>query len=121
MTHSTDLIKVSDSADFARVFAVSRETMERLEIYADCLQRWQKIKNLVSPGTLSVLWERHMADSAQLLDLAVSARTWVDLGSGAGFPGMVLGIMLADKPGAVVHRTARRVPTGPLGGCSGAC
>ena len=82
---------------------VSRETEERLTIYAERLAQWQAIKNLVGPATLPELWTRHIADSAQLLAFAPEARRWVDLGSGAGFPGLVIAIMLADTAGAHVE------------------
>ena len=83
---------------------VSRETEQRLEVYVDRLRRWQAIKNLVAPSTLDQIWTRHVADSAQVLALAPpGARRWADLGSGAGFPGLVLGIMLAAEPDARVH------------------
>ena len=83
---------------------VSRETIRRLEIYVDRLRRWQAIKNLVAPSTLDQIWTRHVADSAQIVAYAPpSARRWVDLGSGAGFPGLVVGIMLADQAGTCVH------------------
>lgn len=88
--------------DFAARFAVSRETLARLDAYAALLARWQKVHNLVAPRTLPQLWGRHFADSAQLLALAPDARRWLDLGAGAGFPGMVLAILLADRPGAWV-------------------
>lgn len=139
-----------DTADaFRNVFRVSRETTERLIVYEALVRTWQKAVNLVSPATLDDIWHRHMADSAQLLDLALSelhgasalprpgrpfggsegapgvARTdgenafplcdspkreeekgpptaaagksWLDLGSGGGFPGLVLAIMLAER------------------------
>ena len=82
---------------------VSRETEERLAGYVALLRRWQTIKNLVGPGTLDTVWTRHIADSAQLLPLAPDARSWADMGSGAGFPGLVVAILLRDRPGAVVH------------------
>src|SRR5918997_2907279 len=82
---------------------VSRETLRRLDILAEELRRWQQVKNLVGPKTLDALWTRHIADSLQLLELAPEARTWLDLGSGAGFPGLVLACALADRPGAEVH------------------
>ncbi|MBV8472398.1 MAG: 16S rRNA (guanine(527)-N(7))-methyltransferase RsmG [Hyphomicrobiales bacterium] len=82
---------------------VSPETEARLAIYVDLLARWRKITNLVSEATFAEVWTRHIADSAQLLALAPNAKRWVDLGSGAGFPGMVLAIQLADVPGARVH------------------
>jgi 16S rRNA (guanine527-N7)-methyltransferase len=76
---------------------VSRETSAKLGILATELERWQRIKNLVGPGTLDSVWSRHIADSLQLLDLAPNAQTWVDLGSGAGFPGLVLAIAGAEQ------------------------
>ena len=82
---------------------VSRETLEKLEIYETLLIRWQTVKNLVGPSTLPNLWTRHFADSAQLASLARESLVWADLGSGAGFPGLVIAILLADNPGATVH------------------
>ena len=71
--------------------------MNRLEIYASLLRNWQNTINLVAPSTLDAVWQRHFADSAQLLALApVEARTWLDLGSGGGFPGLVLAILLQN-------------------------
>ncbi|MBL0403551.1 16S rRNA (guanine(527)-N(7))-methyltransferase RsmG [Microvirga aerilata] len=81
---------------------VSRETIERLELLERELRRWQAIKNLVGPATLDQIWERHIVDSLQLLSLAPEAQTWVDLGSGAGFPGLVLAIAGAER-GLKVH------------------
>jgi len=86
------------AADFARVSGVSRETMARFEIYADLLRKWQKAIGLVGASTLPDLWRRHFLDSAQLYDLAPEqARNWVDIGTGAGFPGLVLAIMGAQE------------------------
>lgn len=81
---------------------VSRETFERLELLERELRRWQAIKNLVGPATLDQIWERHIVDSLQLLGLAPDAKLWLDLGSGAGFPGLVLAIAGAEK-GLKVH------------------
>ena len=81
---------------------VSRETKEKLELLERELRRWQAIKNLVGPATLDWIWDRHIVDSLQLLDLAPEARTWLDLGSGAGFPGLVLAIAGAER-GLRVH------------------
>jgi len=100
-----------DRRDALALLRVSRETEERLSLLVDELRRWQRIKNLVGAGTLDRVWTRHVADSAQLLDHAPEARTWLDLGSGAGFPGLVLAILLRDRPGAQVHlveSTARK-------------
>jgi 16S rRNA (guanine527-N7)-methyltransferase len=79
-----------DEAKAALDARVSRETMDRLELYAALLAKWQKTINLISPATLPLLWSRHMLDSAQLMDhIPPGATTWVDLGSGGGFPGLV--------------------------------
>jgi 16S rRNA (guanine527-N7)-methyltransferase len=92
---------IAGSAAFAAAFAVSRETLQRLEIYADLLQRWQKTINLVAPSTLPDVWHRHFADSAQLMDLVpAGSLRWLDLGSGGGFPGLVIGCLLAERPGS---------------------
>jgi 16S rRNA (guanine527-N7)-methyltransferase len=99
------------AADRARALAlipVSRETLapealSRLDQFAALLLRWQERINLVAPSTLPVLWTRHIADSLQLLNLAPDARIWVDLGSGGGFPGLVIACALAGRPGAMVH------------------
>jgi len=94
------------AADRAQAFAltpVSRETEERLERFVDLLLAWQKTTDLVSPASIPKLWTRHIADSLQLLDLAPEARLWVDLGSGGGFPGLVIACALAGRPGAAVH------------------
>jgi len=82
-------------ADFANATGVSRETLERLKLYADLLIRWQKRINLIAPATIPDLWHRHMLDSAQLLPhIPDSAQHLVDLGSGAGFPGLVVALCL---------------------------
>ena len=87
--------------DFAARFNVSRETISKLSAYEALLRQWQKTINLVAPSTLDDIWGRHFADSAQLLALApAEARAWLDLGSGAGFPGLVLAILLAGRGGA---------------------
>ncbi|MGH6797796.1 MAG: 16S rRNA (guanine(527)-N(7))-methyltransferase RsmG, partial [Roseiarcus sp.] len=86
-----------------RLVPVSCETEDRLAAFVDLLQRWRKTTNLISDSTFASVWTRHIADSAQLLALAPEAKRWVDLGSGAGFPGLVIAIQLADVPGAIVH------------------
>lgn len=85
-------------AAFRAASGVSRETLARLETYAALLIEWRDRAALVSRASLADLWRRHMLDSAQLLGLApIGARVWADLGSGAGFPGMVLAIMGAGE------------------------
>jgi len=83
---------------------VSRETRERLEIYAALLEKWTPKINLVSAATLPDLWTRHIRDSAQLLSLAPEdARRWADLGTGGGFPGLVVAIIGHEaRPGLEV-------------------
>ncbi len=86
-----------------RLVSVSHETVARLDAFAELLKRWQCAVQLVAPSTLPKLWTRHIADSLQLIELAPDARVWADLGSGGGFPGLVIAIAIADKPGALVH------------------
>lgn len=76
---------------------VSRETLGRLEAYAELLLQWQQRINLISPSTIPELWSRHILDSAQLVRLKPVARQWVDLGSGGGLPGLVIACFLAEK------------------------
>lgn len=88
---------------FARAFPFSRETLDRLVTYEKLLRQWQKTINLVSPATLNDVWHRHFADSAQIWAYRpADAETWLDLGSGAGFPGLVLAILGAQS-GATRH------------------
>jgi 16S rRNA (guanine527-N7)-methyltransferase len=116
------------AADRARALAltdVSRETLQRLDRFVALLLAWQKTTNLIAPSTIPKLWTRHVADSLQLLGLAPEARIWIDLGSGGGFPGLVLACALAETPGAMVHlvesnvkkaaflREAQRVTSAP--------
>jgi len=97
----------SDKTAALALTPVSRETEARLDRFVELLLQWQAKTNLVAPSTLPHLWTRHIADSLQLLTLAPSAKVWVDLGSGGGFPGVVLACALADTSGAVVHLVER--------------
>ncbi len=81
---------------------VSHETKARLIRFVELLRDWQRVKNLVAPAALGEIWSRHVGDSAQLVALAPAALRWLDLGSGAGFPGVVTAILLAQQPGARV-------------------
>ena len=94
---------ISGPQDFAEVFKVPRETIHRLSRYAELLAHWQARTNLVARSTLPLLWSRHFADSAQLCGLAPDARLWLDLGSGAGFPGLVVAILQAGLPDFRMH------------------
>jgi 16S rRNA (guanine527-N7)-methyltransferase len=86
-----------------RLVPVSRETEQRLAAFVDLLDRWRRKTNLIADSTFPSVWTRHIADSAQLIALAPDAKRWLDMGSGAGFPGLVIAIQLADIPGATVH------------------
>ena len=109
-------------ADFAAALAedrekalvltpVSRETLARLDRFVAVLLEWQRHTNLIAPSTEAKLWTRHIADSLQLIELSqnrttesqASSQIWVDLGSGAGFPGLVIACALADEKVAEVH------------------
>jgi len=89
--------------DFAEAFKVPRETIHRLIRYAELLAEGQARANLVSAKTLAQLWDRHFADSAQILRLAPDAKVWLDLGAGAGFPGLVIAILQANHANFVMH------------------
>jgi 16S rRNA (guanine527-N7)-methyltransferase len=93
------------SARFAhRLLAdLPEETLRRLEIYANLLEKWQRVVNLVGTSSLGDLWVRHFADSLQVSHAVPEARRWLDLGSGAGFPGLVTAIKYAEAPVARVH------------------
>jgi 16S rRNA (guanine527-N7)-methyltransferase len=82
---------------------VSRETAERLARFAALFSKWANAINLVAPSTMDELWSRHIADSAQIFQLAPGPRIWVDLGSGGGFPGIITAIMLAETGSGWVH------------------
>ena len=94
---------------FSEKFHVSRETMTRLEIYKTLLVKWQKSINLIGPSTLAQFWSRHAEDSAQLLSLVpTTAKKWIDLGTGAGFPGLIIAQFWAKKEnGATIHLIER--------------
>ena len=104
---NTSPILPSDKAAALALTPVSRETEARLDLYVDLLVQWQAKTNLVAPSTLPHLWTRHISDSLQLFGLAPSAKVWADLGSGGGFPGVVLACVLADTPGAKIHMIER--------------
>jgi 16S rRNA (guanine527-N7)-methyltransferase len=98
----------TDKAAALALTPVSRETELRLDRYVDLLLEWQAKTNLVAPSTLPHLWTRHISDSLQLLTLAPLAKVWVDLGSGGGFPGVVLACALAETSGACPPGRAQR-------------
>src|SRR6202163_3839644 len=103
----TASVLAADKAAALALTPVSRETEARLDRYVGLLMEWQAKTNLVAPSTLPNLWTRHISDSLQLLTIAPSAKVWVDLGSGGGFPGVVLACALAGTPNAMVHLVER--------------
>lgn len=92
-------------ADLVHELGVSREAAERLELHRRLVLDWSERMNLMGPKELEPerYWRRHVLDCAQLVRIAPRARRWVDLGSGAGFPGIILGCLMADHPDASVH------------------
>lgn len=91
---------MSDAETILADLNVSRETSDRLKKLADLLTKWNPRINLVSKSTISDLWTRHILDSAQIFHLAPpNTSHWVDIGSGGGFPGLVVALMM-DEPGA---------------------
>lgn len=96
----------ADKAAALKLTPVSRETEARLDRYVAVLLEWQAKTNLIATSTLPNLWTRHISDSLQLLDIAPSARTWLDFGSGGGFPGVVLACAMKDA-GGMVHLVER--------------
>ncbi|MCX7302799.1 MAG: 16S rRNA (guanine(527)-N(7))-methyltransferase RsmG [Hyphomicrobiales bacterium] len=96
---------MSDSRleDLQRVAGpVSRETFSGLQAFEGMFQTWAKSINLSSSSTIPDLWKRHVLDSAQLAPLAAGAIQWLDLGSGGGFPGLILAFLLKERPGASI-------------------
>jgi len=90
--------------DIAELFGVSRESLDRLKAYVALLVKWQARINLIGPANPAAIWTRHVADSLQLLTLIGSRPgRLVDLGSGAGFPGLTLAIALDGEPGNDIH------------------
>lgn len=82
---------------------VSRETYDSLIRFEQTFLKWAARINLVAPSTFQEAWTRHVLDSAQLLPLAPTAKNWLDIGSGGGFPGLVLGLLLKERPDASIE------------------
>jgi 16S rRNA (guanine527-N7)-methyltransferase len=95
--------QVLDAATFAARTGATAAQMADLEQLRAMLADWNERMNLVSAASLAEFWPRHAFDSAQLLQIAPAARTWADIGAGAGFPGLVLAILLKGEAGAKVH------------------
>lgn len=82
---------------------VSRETLGRLDAFEAEFRKWSARINLAAPSTLEALWSRHILDSAQLFSLKPQAKAWLDLGSGGGFPGAVIAILLMERAGGRIE------------------
>ena len=99
---------VRDAADFAARTGATAEQVADLERLQEMLVDWNARMNLVSAASLEDYWSRHVFDSAQLLRRTPESRVWVDIGAGAGFPGVVLAILLKGTAGAKVHLVESR-------------
>lgn len=96
-------VETDDDLDAVRAILPLDAAMEqRLAAYVGLVRKWQPVKNLVAPSTLPDIWRRHVADGAQAFAALPNARRWLDIGSGAGFPGLVTAILLADVEGGSV-------------------
>lgn len=96
-------IHVTDDASFQAATGATEAQMADLRAFLVLLTEWNEKMNLVGPSALAEFWPRHAWDSAQLLLREPEALTWADLGAGAGFPGLILAILLKGRPGAQVH------------------
>jgi 16S rRNA (guanine527-N7)-methyltransferase len=96
-------VTVVDAESFRAAVDATPDQMADLEAFRALLAEWNEVMNLVGPSALAEFWPRHAWDSAQLLKLHPEALTWADLGAGAGFPGLVLAILLKGRANAHVH------------------
>src|SRR5690349_5512890 len=83
--------------------SVSRETWARLDALVARVIARQETMNLIASSTIPTIWTRHVADSLQLLPLAAGAKRWIDFGSGAGFPGLVIACAMVETTGGQIH------------------
>ena len=103
MTEEAVIDQAFGAAEFQAETGATPAQMADLEAFRVALADWNTRMNLVGPSALAEFWQRHAYDSAQLLPLEPEALRWADLGAGAGFPGIVLAILLKSKAGAMVH------------------
>lgn len=89
-------------SELSRIYPVSRETFLRFKILVERVEEWQKKTNLIAQSTLNDIWNRHIADSLQCLSIKPDARSWVDIGSGGGFPGLVIAAVMAEHENSSV-------------------
>ena len=93
----------SERDRLVRALELKPVDLDRLAAYEALVRKWSNVKNLVSASALTDLWARHLLDSAQVQRAFRHIKTWADLGSGGGFPGLVTAILLADEPDSHVH------------------
>ncbi|MGO8975668.1 MAG: 16S rRNA (guanine(527)-N(7))-methyltransferase RsmG [Steroidobacteraceae bacterium] len=84
-------------------FGVSTRVASRLDTFVVYLDRWRKVTNIISDADFSNIWERHIVDSIQIFRHAPAARCWLDIGTGGGFPGLVIAMFLSERVGAAIH------------------
>lgn len=103
MVGKANPVETDNDLDAVRAILPLDAAMEqRLVAYVGLVRKWQPVKNLVAPSTLPDIWRRHVADGAQAFAALPNARRWLDIGSGAGFPGLVTAILLAGVEGGSV-------------------
>lgn len=83
--------------------SLPKYSIDRLRSYINMLDKWRRVTNLISDRSFDEVWVRHIEDSILIANVCPTARRWLDIGSGAGFPGIILGVMLAEYPTAQVH------------------
>jgi 16S rRNA (guanine527-N7)-methyltransferase len=98
---------------------VSRETFERLQAFEQLFRKWNRRINLVAGSTEGDFWRRHVLDSAQLAKIEPDARRWLDMGSGGGFPGLVMAFLLAERGGTIDLVESNRKKTAFLQAAAG--
>lgn len=103
LDHPNSAPAVTDAVSFQAATGASDAQVADIETYRLLLADWNTRMNLVGPSAMAEFWGRHAFDSAQLLSLAPDAKVWADLGAGAGFPGLILAILLKDDPDGEVH------------------
>ena len=93
----------ADRAAALKLIPVSRETLARIDAFVELFLRWQRAVQMVAPADLAKLWTRHIVDSLQLIELMPQAKNWADLGSGGGFPGLVIALAFGTREKGFVH------------------
>ena len=105
---TTPVLFLTSAAEFKAAYGATSEQTADLQSFREMLEEWGDRMNLVGPSAMAEFWLRHAFDSAQLLHVEQSALRWVDIGTGAGFPGIVLAILLKSRVGASVHLVESR-------------